>query len=238
MKKEEELKEEISNWDNAINYLNSLPKESLYDKICKLEEKEKKEYNKLFENFKNKNSNNECSTNEKGNALEEIVCFILNCASIFNVKKNFRTNSNELDQLIILNDIGKSFLNQGRIDKRIEQIIGECKNYKNTVSVTYVGKLCSLLMTTNTKIGILFSYKGVSGKRWEDACGLIRKFYLCKENKEERYCIIDFNIKDFERIKNGTNILEIIEDKILSLQYDCEYEELITSHEAEKNFLI
>lgn len=237
MKEKKEKLQEISlDIDNAFGYIKSIDKDGIYNRICELNEEQRDEYNRLFHNLETSNSNSKCSTDEKGKALEEIVCFIFRNVAIFDVKKNFRTHTNELDQLLILNSIGKSFLANGLIDKRIEQIIGECKNYQNKVSVTYVGKLCSLLMTTDTKIGILFSYKGVSGKKWENACGLIRKFYLCKEKKEDRYCVIDFNLEDFKRIKEGINILKIIEEKILALQYDCEYEELIKNHEAEQEF--
>ena len=83
----------------------------------------------------------------------------------------------------------------------------------------------------------MFSYHGVSGKAWEDATGLIRKFYLSKENEEDRFCIIDFNINDFISIQKGNNILQIIEDKILTLQNDTSYINLLSSHELEKQIL-
>lgn len=236
MKKIQELQKVDLDIDRALQYLKSVDKDTLYNKICQLDEKQRNEYNKLFQDLNVNNSNDKCSTTIKGKSLEKIVCFILEHIGIFDVKKNFRTHTNELDQLLMLNNIGKGFLASGLIDKRLEQIIGECKNYQNKVSVTYVGKLCSLLMTTDTKIGILFSYKGISGKKWDNACGLVRKFYLCKEKKEDRYCILDFNLEDFKRINEGISILKIIEEKILSLQYDCNYENLINTHDAEQIF--
>ena len=60
--------------------------------------------------------------------------------------------------------------------------------------------------------------------------GLIKKFYLSKEKEEERFCIIDFNIDDFISIKEGNNMLQIISDKILSLQNDTNYANFITPH--------
>ena len=135
-----------------------------------------------------------------------------------------------MDQLVRVNEKGKLLKSKCIIDPRLEHFIGECKNYKSKVSVTYVGKLCSLLVTTQNKIGILFSYKGISGNNWDSSMGLIKKFYLSKEKAEERFCIIDFNIDDFISIKEGNNILQIISNKILSLQNDTNYAEFITPH--------
>ena len=42
------------------------------------------------------------------------------------------------------------------IDLKLDTFLGECKNYDKAVSVTYIGKFCSLLLTTNIKIGIYF----------------------------------------------------------------------------------
>ena len=186
--------------------------------------------------LKRVNSSN-ASTKEKGNALENIASFIIKSSNIFDVYNNIRTSTNELDQLVKTNTNGKVLLSNGIIDKRLKNFIGECKNYKDKVSVTYVGKVCSLLSTTQNKICILFSYYGVSGKNWEDASGLIRKFYLSKEKEEERFCVIDFNINDFVSIQKGNNILQIVEDKMLALQNDTNYISLLSSHESEQQIL-
>lgn len=57
---------------------------------------------------------------------------------------------------------------------------------------------------------------------------------MSKENQNEKYCIIDFNISDFESIKSGNNFLKIIEDKIMALKIDTDYTTFLSSHEAEK----
>ena len=103
--------------------------------------------------------------------------------------------------------------------------------------MTYVGKICSLLTTTQNKICVLFSYNGVTGNDWNDASGLIKKFYLSKENSEERFCIIDFNINDFEDIAKGNNFLQIIENKIEALRNDTNYLNLMSPHELEARIL-
>lgn len=222
--------------DNAINMFRNAGKELSYEKICKFSEEQKVEYNKLLEELKRTNSSNS-SAEEKGKALEKIATFILHSGNIFQVYNNITTSTNELDQLVRANNYGKILYSNDIIDKRLKNFIGECKNYHKKVSVTYVGKVCGLLQNTQNKICILFSYHGITGKGWNDACGLIKKFYLSKEKGEERFCIIDFNIKDFEKIQQGSNLLQIIEDKILALQIDTDYTNLVKKHESTEKIL-
>ena len=219
----------MNNIDSMMTMFDCIAENLKYEKICSFSSELKKEYNLLLNRLIDTNSS-EASTKEKGTALEEISFFLLKNSGIFDVYGNVRTSTNELDQLVRVNEKGKLLKSKCIIDPRLEHFIGECKNYKSKVSVTYVGKLCSLLVTTQHKIGILFSYKGISGNNWDSSMGLIKKFYLSKEKAEERFCIIDFNIDDFISIKEGNNILQIISNKILSLQNDTNYAEFITPH--------
>lgn len=217
--------------DSVITAFKNLGDKLSFKNICKYNEKEKQEYEELLNDFKTKNSSN-FSEKEKGESLEKIASFVLKSGNVFKVYRNVRTSTNELDQLLKTTNNGSVLCNNGILDERLGTFIGECKNYNKSVSVTYVGKICSLLQTTDKKICILFSYKGISGKGWNSASGLVKKFYMSKENPKEKYCIIDFNINDFESIKSGSNFLQIIEDKILALQNDTDYTTLLTKHEA------
>ena len=152
---------------------------------------------------------------------------------IFCVDTNLRTSTNEIDQVISLTPKGKILLGNHIIDKRLKTFIGECKNYQKAVSVTYVGKFCSLLLTNHIKLGILFSYHGISGTGWNNGAGLIKKFYLHKERIEDRYCIIDLSIKEFESILEGKNLLQIIDEQLKSLQFDTDYSRYLSKHPAE-----
>lgn len=219
--------------DNVITAFRSLGNELSFEKICEYSDLEKQEYNRLLDDFKKKNSS-KCSTKEKGDSLENIASFVLKSGNIFEVYKNVRTSTNELDQLVKTTVNGRILCSNGILDSRLSNFIGECKNYNKGVSVTYVGKVCSLLQTMNIKICILFSYKGITGSGWKDASGLVKKFYMSKENQNEKYCIIDFNISDFESIKLGNNFLKIIEDKIMALKVDTDYSAFLSSHEAEE----
>ena len=218
--------------DSAINMFDSIAEELKFEKICELSSKEKKNYNYLLNELIRTNSSS-CTTKEKEDALDKIATFVLNSGNIFEVYNNIRTSTNELDQLIRTNIKGKLLSSRGLIDNRLNNFIGECKNYNSKVSVTYVGKICSLLTTTQNKICIIFSYHGISGNGWNNSKGLIKKFYLSKENQKERFCIIDFNINDFIAIKEGKNILQIIHDKIMAMQNDTDYIKFMRPHEKE-----
>lgn len=226
----------MSDIDSMLTMFDNIAEKLKYEKICCFSPEIKNEYNSLLDKLIKTNSSFS-STKEKCDALEKISFFLLKNASIFDVYGNVRTSTNELDQLVRINEKGKLLKSRGLIDSRLEHFIGECKNYKSKVSVTYVGKLCSLLITTQNKIGILFSYKGISGVNWDNAVGLIKKFYLSKENSKERFCIIDFNINDFISIREGNNILQIISDKITALQNDTNYMRFITPHVASDKIL-
>jgi len=201
--------------------------------ICKTTDKQKTEYCKHLDEFININSSN--STDKaKGDILESLSKYLLNISGgIFDIDKNLRTSTNEIDLLVKLNSKGLLLSSINIIDKRFSCFISECKNYKTAIGVTHIGKFCSLLLSTQVKLGIVFSYHGVTGNGWNYAAGLIKKFYLSKENIGERFCIIDFNVSDFIRIKHGDNFFQIINEKLMSLQFDTDYSKYLSKHPAE-----
>lgn len=225
----------------ALDILNSVPFKYRYEKICELSIEQKNTYQELLTTFKTlhelEDDENTSSNlhNLKGEALEKLVSYLLNISGgIFVVDRNLRTSTNEIDQVVSLNEKGRVLLGHNLINSKLDNFLGECKNYNKSISVTYIGKFCSLLLTNNTKIGILFSYYGVSGSGWSNGAGLVKKFYLHKEMIEDRYCIIDFSINEFEAILNGKNLLQIIEEQLKSLQYDTDYSHYLAKHPAEK----
>ena len=143
--------------DNLMNMFKIVGNEYSYKKICEFNDEEIKEYNKLLKEFKNTNSSNS-TTNEKGRALENLATYTIKTTHVFDVYKNIRTTTNELDQLVKITDNNRLLIGLKIIDERLANFIGECKNYQDKIPVTYVGKICSLLTTTQNKICILFSY--------------------------------------------------------------------------------
>ena len=224
----------------ALNVLNSISDTLRYEKICEISEAQKNTYKELLEKFKQLHDISLTDNAPKnlhilkGEALENLVSYLLTISgNIFNVDRNLRTSTNEIDQIVTLTPQGKVLLTYHLIDPKLDTFLGECKNYDKAVSVTYIGKFCSLLLTTNIKIGILFSYYGTSGTGWSNGAGLIKKFYLHREKLEDKYCIIDFSIKEFEAILNGKNLLQIIDEQLKSLQFDTDYSRYLSKHPAE-----
>lgn len=231
------LDKEIS---KALNVLASISDELRYERICQMNDLQKETYARLLDNFKKLHNVKEQPNapvnlhNLKGEALEELVSYLLNISGgIFCVDRNLRTSTNEIDQLVSLTSKGKMLLGYHLINPKLESFLGECKNYDKSIGVTYIGKFCSLLLTHDVKIGILFSYHGVSGTGWNNGAGLIKKFYLHKEKNEDKYCIINFSIRDFESILEGKNMLQIIEEQLKSLQFDTDYSRYLSKHPAE-----
>ena len=205
--------------------------------LCRLSGEQREHYSDHLAHVKSVNSS-KCSDRIKGAALEELVAYLLQISGgIFKVLKNVRTSTNEIDQLVTLNENGRPFLGLQLISPRLGNFIGECKNYSGAVDVTYVGKFYSLLLTTGINTGILFTYHGVTGTGWTNGNGLIKKAYLQRELDEHRVAIIVFSVTDYERIQNGENFISLVEEKLFALKTDTDISQYISSHEAETVFL-
>lgn len=237
----EKIQELSRELDNAITVFKKVGRDISYKKICEMNESERKKYSELLDNFVKLNTIKVTDDNvpndlrkQKGDSLEKLVNHLLEFSgNLFKVTENLRTCTNEIDQLVGLNESGKCLINSGILNSKFECFLGECKNYGKSVNVTYVGKFCNLLLENKVKLGILFSYHGITGSKWKEASGLVRKFYMHKEKLEERYCVIDFNINDFKSILDGNNFLQIIDDKIKELRFDTDYSKLLSRHPAQ-----
>lgn len=187
-------------------------------------------YSSLLNTFIKTNKSKSASTAEKGKTLEDLVEFIFKKSNIFLISKNVRTSTNEIDLLIKLNKPGIDFLNEGyiNIDK---QLLCECKNYNKTISVTWTGKFYSLMKASNKNIGILFSYHGLSGKKWSSSSGLVKKINLLSGNTCK---ILSFSLPDFQLLEQGYSFVHILEQKIDALDNDTSLED-IKPHELEEN---
>jgi hypothetical protein len=172
------------------------------------------------------------SNGEKGRRLEELstLLFQKSVENMFDVYRNCRTSTNEMDLLIRwteqarLSGVSNSFPCFG------EAFLCECKNYNGAVSVTYVGKFSSLMSVTNVDFGIMISWDGVTGRsKWSDSLGLIKKIAL----RENRYIIV-LDKKDLKRIyERKASIFSIVYDKYTALKTEIDYNKYINKHEAE-----
>lgn len=167
-------------------------------------------------------------SSEKGKLLEELSKYLLMQSGIYKVKTNIRNNSNEIDLLIQLNDLGCLSASVLPIYMK-EDIIVECKNYSKTVGVTWLGKLASLLCIHDVKFGILFSYYPIAGRgEWDSSKGFIKKLFLRKET-----AIINLCVEDLKNIANNVYTFpEIVQAKYDSLKYQTDIEAFMTKHPA------
>lgn len=119
------------------------------------------------------------TTKEKGDLLENIACLILATEfSIFDIARNIRTSTNEIDLLITWSAKSK-MVNLNNVYNFLgDEFLCECKNYSKKIDVTYIGKFYSLLKTSGMKFGVLFSVFGITGSKWDNGVGLIKKIAL------------------------------------------------------------
>lgn len=222
----------IDGFDIKEYYLHGLDQSlSNFNKeILKFSEKEQEEYKLLFKHFEDTNGSPTTSTTDKGKALEDIVTFIFEKSVIFEIHKNVRTSSNEIDLLIRLNKRGQFLKAQGLVDFR-NNLLSECKNYNKTIGVTWVGKFFSLLVSTENELGIIFSYKGLTGSSWNNATGLTKKFFL-----KTKHIILDFNIYDFALLNENHSLIDILNNKIFQLQNDTNISLEVSEHPAQLLF--
>ena len=165
---------------------------------------------------------------KKGVLLENLASSLFN-GELFCVRRNCRTSTNEIDVLIDWSEKAR-FLGINSVYPFLgELILCECKNYKQSVGVTYIGKFASLLSATGTSTGVMISWEGVSGRSWRAGSGLIKKLALAEKKK-----ILVIDKHDLGNIRSGSaTLLGILHEKNLSLVTDIDYKKCIQSHEAE-----
>lgn len=197
-------------------------------KLLGLDDTSYKEFTSLYEAI----TSGKLSKEEKGTKLEEItfVLFKKSVSSMFDVYRNCRTSTNEIDLLIRWTENARMSKMDSAFPCFGDSFLCECKNYDGKVDVTYVGKFCYLMNITNTFLGIMVAWEGITARsKWSDSAGLIKKIAL----KENRYVIV-LDKKDFERIyKKEANLFSIINDKYLALKYEINYDKYILKHDAE-----
>lgn len=220
--------------------------ESLIDKLFELNEEDpellrslwnkksgiksdiiKELYNKLVHMHENPEEYKNVKAKTRGTLLEELIKQMTIETKSFELFENITNDTNEYDIIIKTSDLARKYAYNALPRIIFQPIICECKNYQSTIDVTWVGKFYSLLSISNIKIGIIFSYEGVTGQAendWSDAWGLIRKIYL-----KDEIAIISISKKELDRIVGGENFCDILEEKFIELQ-------TMTSIENEKRY--
>lgn len=167
----------------------------------------------------------------RGDLLEELIKSLTIETKVFDLFDNVSNDTNEYDIIIKPKSLVRTYGYNAFPDIIFQLIICECKNYQGNVDVTWVGKFYSLLSMSNVKVGILFSYEGITGEKsqdWSDAWGLIRKIYL-----KDNIAILNIGKNEIARIVNGESFCEILEEKFVELQTMTQIENEKRLHNSE-----
>ena len=89
---------------STLEYLAHINASFSNEKLCEWTQNQRIEYKTLLDALEQSNGTNSCATKEeKGRSLEEIASFLLNnCGHIFDVDRNIRTCTNEIDKFLVL----------------------------------------------------------------------------------------------------------------------------------------
>ena len=220
----------VSDIERFETLLKNLSEENIFNSFC-FSDETLDDYKEKLKKFTESNSSSTASNKEKKESLEELVSFISKKTNLFTVYENIKTSTNEIDLLLSLKKPTGSIIFEKMIALNNDGVLLECKNYNKKIDVTWIGKFYSLLRTSKARIGIIFSYRGFTGINWNNGAGLVKKIFLI-----DNTIILDFSLKDFEKIAEGVSILEIINSKILCLKHDTQIDKYISEHPLEKEF--
>lgn len=232
---------------NLKEYLNDIVENALekYEGFIKWTEKDKNEFKNLLDEVKRPFNPETETTKDKGDKLEKLVEFIIKKTYFFELYKNVHTETNEIDEVIVFSNRGKQAISMFNLSRQLIPVkedifLGECKNYKGSLGVTYVGKFYSLMKATGVNFGIIFTQNGLTGEAsgYKDAYGLTKVLRLVEKSQKEGndFYIITFTMEDYEKMLNGTTFFKLIEAKKMSMDMAADYNAFIrdNQHEAEK----
>lgn len=227
------------------SYLDQIVKDPLdkFNVFTTWTENDKKEFKVLLDNLKKPYDSASETKKEKGDRLERLVEFIIRKTYFFEIYKNVHTETNEIDEVIVLSNRGKQAIHSLDLSRDLIPIdqdlfLGECKNYSSNLSVTYVGKFYSLLSVTGVLFGIIFTQKGLTGTTdgFKDAYGLAKILRIIEKSKGRDLFILTFTMEDYEKMLAGTTFFDLVKAKKLELQLASDYRKFImdNKHEAEE----
>lgn len=146
---------------------------------------------------------------EKGRSLECLAGHIFESIDGISVKARRKlTKSGELDLFL------KNERDDGVWKHLGDPILVECKNLKKPAGINILRGFIDSIREKRVKTGILFSTKGVSGDKTKNARKKIREAFL------EGIYILDFDLKDLERIFDPKDFENMLEDKRYNLYMD------------------
>lgn len=207
----------------------------IFDDLIRWGEQDKEQFAQLLSELEKPFDKSKETTKDKGDRLEKLVEFIIKKSFFYDIYKNIHTETNEIDEIIVLSEQGKQALETFGLSKDLlptehEIFLGECKNYKTSLGVTYVGKFYSLLVATDIPFGLVFTQNGLSGdaEGFKDAYGLTKVLRIVEKYEHNReLSILTFTNEDYHLLLEGRTFFELIKAKKLELQLASNYQNFI-----------
>lgn len=231
---------------NLREYLDQIVQNDLdkFEIFIKWTDDDKNEFKALLEDLKCSYDKSVETTKSKGDRLERLVEFIIRKSYFFEIFKNVRTETNEIDEVIIFSDRGKQAIQRLNISRELIPVkedifLGECKNFDSNLGVTYVGKFYSLMTVTGVSFGIIFTQKGLTGESegYKDAYGLTKVLRMVEKSKNDGkdFYILTFTLEDYEMLLQGKTFFDFIKAKKVEMQIASDYNNFINDnkHDAE-----
>lgn len=157
-------------------------------------------------------ANREETPNEKGKSLEHIAEILFDAISCVSVRDTrVSTRPGEID--LIVERTGSKRLTIFDYYGRFIPV--ECKNWMDPVPVSEVGNFESTLVRTDTNLGVLFAWSGISG---EDQDNHAQR--LVDNRSPERPTIIVVDERDLYRIAQGKSFYDILDEKLYQRRFD------------------
>lgn len=166
---------------------------------------------------------------EKGILLEKLAGKILSVRKLFSKKERVICDSNEID-VLLQPATNHAFYNSLLPEYLKRDFLIECKNHKNPIDVTLLGKFYSLMRYKKSKFGIMFSNLPLTGQSaWEDSVGLTKKLYLRDDT-----IIVNITIERIKEIlEKNINIIAAIKKEVDEIIYHTKFDDYISKHPAE-----
>jgi len=148
---------------------------------------------------------------KQGKNLERLGEYMLSCMPGCRTIRRQRAKSTEYDIVCSIEGLNVDFRSEvGRY------FVCECKDLKNSVSITTMAKFCRVLDSTKSKFGILFSTKGISGQ----GKTLYAEREQLKVYQDRGIVIIVVDLKDIKYIAEGGNFINLLRNKYERMRLD------------------
>ncbi|WP_317411549.1 restriction endonuclease [Clostridium baratii] len=169
---------------------------------------------------------------KRGEALEQLIRYIVESSGIFKCTLNKHTSSNEFDLLVKLNIKGKCLRADNIIPEWVpDKFLIECKNKKDPANVELVGKFYSLIKQSKIQLGLFISKNSITGKfnkdkkperYWKEAMAFINKINLKYSESNNQIILLDLDLNDLNILieEKSKSFIELIEDRKDQLEMD------------------